>query len=223
MSDAVVELRGERLRLLPERAAFWEGTGTLLAADLHWGKAAAFRASGVAVPGGGTADDLARLSGALERTGARRLVLLGDLFHARAGRTAAVLDAARAWRARHPAVEVVLVPGNHDRHAGPPPPGLELRVVPEGTAEPPFVLAHHPEPSAAGYVLAGHLHPGVVLRGAARMRQRLPCFWLGAEVGVLPAFGGFTGLAEVRPRGGDRVWVVAGEEVVEVPPGPGRA
>jgi len=33
---------------------------------------------------------------------------------------------------------------------------------------------------------------------------------------VLPAFGGFTGGATVRPRRGDRVFVVAEEEIVEV-------
>jgi hypothetical protein len=49
---------------------------------------------------------------------------------------------------------------------------------------------------------------------------RLPCFWFGAEVGLLPAFGGFTGSADVAPRGGDRVFVIADGEVIEVP-GPG--
>jgi hypothetical protein len=35
-------------------------------------------------------------------------------------------------------------------------------------------------------------------------------------VGVLPAFGAFTGTADVQPVPGDRVFVVAGDEVVEV-------
>jgi hypothetical protein len=33
---------------------------------------------------------------------------------------------------------------------------------------------------------------------------------------VLPAFGEFTGLANVSPATADRVWVVAGESVVRV-------
>jgi uncharacterized protein len=55
-----------------------------------------------------------------------------------------------------------------------------------------------------------------VLRGTGRQRQRLPCFWLRERTGVLPAFGEFTGAAEIRPGGDDRVFVVAEDEVVRV-------
>jgi metallophosphoesterase superfamily enzyme len=64
------------------------------------------------------------------------------------------------------------------------------------------------------YVLAGHVHPCAVLVGRGRQRERLPCFWLGERTGVLPAFGEFTGCAEVTPSEGDAVWVVAGDEVM---------
>jgi metallophosphoesterase superfamily enzyme len=67
-------------------------------------------------------------------------------------------------------------------------------------------------------VLAGHLHPCVVLAGGARQRERLPCFWFGRDVGVLPAFGDFTGCAEITVEPGDRVWVVAGSPDPEVLP-----
>jgi DNA ligase-associated metallophosphoesterase len=214
--DREVELAGERVVLLGERALFWPAASLLLVADPHWGKAAAFRAAGLPVPGGTTTEGLARLTRALERTGAGRLVFLGDLLHAREGRAPRTLAAARAWRERHPRVEMALVRGNHDRRAGDPPPelGIEPRDAP--WVLPPFVLAHHPAASPAGYVLAGHVHPSVTLRGRGRQRKRLPCFHLGARVGVLPAFGAFTGTADVLPLPGDRVFVVAGDEVVEV-------
>lgn len=215
--DARIEVAGEPLRLLPERAAFWESASTLLIADPHFGKTATFRGAGLAVPGGTTADDLARLGGALARTGARRLVVLGDFFHAQQGRVPQLLAALAAWRERHAAVEVLLVRGNHDRHAGAPSPELQIAAVEPPLLESPFALAHHPEPLADAYVLAGHLHPAAVLRGAGRQRERLPCFWFGARVGVLPAFGGFTGMAEIRPLPRDRVWVVAETEVLPVP------
>ena len=41
-----LSLFGESLWLLPERVILWEERRTLLVADPHWGKAAAFRASG---------------------------------------------------------------------------------------------------------------------------------------------------------------------------------
>ncbi len=214
--DARVEVRGESLLLLPERAVLWERAATLLVADPHWGKAAAFRAAGIPVPGGTTAEGLARLDALLQRTGARRIVFLGDYLHAREGRAPATLHALAAWRERNRAVQLALVRGNHDRGAGDPPPELGLACIDPPLVEPPFALAHFPAPLPEGYVLGGHLHPGVRLEGVGRQRERLPCFWLRSDSAVLPAFGSFTGLADVSPTSGDRVFVLAGDRVVGV-------
>ncbi|MGI9179195.1 MAG: ligase-associated DNA damage response endonuclease PdeM [Longimicrobiaceae bacterium] len=216
--DAQIRVRGERLILLPERAIYWEGAATLLVADAHWGKAAAFRAGGIPVPRGTTLDGLARLDAMLERTGARRIVFLGDYLHAREGRAPATLRALAELRERNPEVELVLVRGNHARGAGDPPPELGVACVEPPLIEPPFALAHHPDPIDEGYVLAGHLHPGVRLSGAGRQRERLPCFWFRSERAVLPAFGDFTGMADVTPAPKDRVFVVVEAGVVEISP-----
>ena len=140
--------------LLPERALFWPRTGTLVAADLHWGKGATFRAAGIPIPVGGTGDDLARLDAALLRTCARRLVVLGDLFHARAGRIATgTLAELRRWRDLRSELEILLVRGNHDRHAGDPPADLRINCVNAPAFVPPFELRHEPAESSVG------LHP----------------------------------------------------------------
>lgn len=209
-------VRGEPLVLLPERAALLPEEGTLLVADAHWGKAATFRSLGVPVPRGTTGGGLARLDAALRRTGAQRIVFLGDFLHARRGRAPGTLDTLRRWREANPSLDLLLVRGNHDRGAGDPPDELEIRCVDPPHPHGPWVFAHHPVPDPGGYVLAGHLHPGVRLRGGGRMRARLPCFWMGEEVAVLPAFGEFTGLAEIEPTPDDRIFVVAEGEVVEV-------
>jgi DNA ligase-associated metallophosphoesterase len=215
MSDLCIEVAGEPVWLLPERALFWPRGGTLVAADLHWGKAATFRAAGIPIPGGGTIDDLARLDAALLRTGARRLAVLGDLFHARAGRVATrTLAELRAWRGVRADVEILLVRGNHDRHAGDPPADLRINCVDAPAFIPPFVLRHQPAATAGGYTLAGHVHPGVVLAGAGRQRERLACFLFGQEVALLPAFGSFTGFGMVEPAEGERLFVVAEDEVM---------
>ncbi|HEX8905829.1 MAG TPA: ligase-associated DNA damage response endonuclease PdeM, partial [Longimicrobiaceae bacterium] len=173
-------------------------------------------AAGVPVPGGTTTEGLERLTRALERTGAARLTILGDLFHARTSRQPATLEAARAWRRRHADLPVTLIRGNHDRHAGDPPGELRIDCCDPPCADPPFLLSHHPFEPETGYVLAGHVHPSVTLRGVGRQRERLPCFHFGARVGVLPAFGAFTGTADVAVAPGDRVFVVAGDRVLPV-------
>jgi uncharacterized protein len=211
---ASVQIHGETLTLLPERAVFWERAQTLLVADPHFGKAATFRALGVPVPRGTTTQTLLRLDTLLACTAARRLVFLGDFLHAREGRSPETLRVIAEWRAKHAPVDVVLVRGNHDKRAGDPPRELEICCVEGQLVEAPFVFTHKPARADDGYVLCGHVHPGVRLTGTAHQSRRLPCFWFSNETAVLPAFGEFTGLALVDPAPGDRVWVVAGDEVI---------
>jgi uncharacterized protein len=214
--EVAVPLLGETLWLLPERALFWEERRLLLLADPHWGKAASFRAGGIPVPGGTTRQGLTRLTRAVGLTRPDGVVILGDFLHARSGRAAETLRALMEWRAEHRRLDLLLVRGNHDRHAGDPPEALEIGCVNGPLAMGPFLLAHHPMGGAEGYGIAGHLHPTVRLTGPARERHRLPCFWFGRQGMVLPAFGEFTGGADVAPLPGDRVFVVADEEIVEI-------
>jgi DNA ligase-associated metallophosphoesterase len=207
---------GERLVLLPERAAWWPAAGTLFIADFHLGKAASFRSAGIPMPAGTTTETLDRLDRALVAAPAVRLVILGDFLHSAQGRAQATLSRFAQWRASRPDLAVTLVRGNHDDRAGDPPSSWNLRCVDPGERLGPFVLLHDPAPVAGAYALAGHIHPAVRLAERGGQSVRLPCFWFGPRVGVLPSFGAFTGSAQVRPREGDRVFVVAGDEVVRV-------
>ena len=113
----------------------------------------------------------------------------------------------------------MLVRGNHDERAGDPPPEWGVQCVDEPFAlacAPGLALCHHPAPRAGAYVLAGHRHPCTsVGRGIDRLR--LPCFHFGERIGVLPAFGVFTGMHPIERAAGDRVFVVADNAVHEVP------
>lgn len=218
---AEVEIGGAALRLLPERAVHFPAEGALLVADVHLGKAQAFRRLGVPVPEGTTEGTLARLARAIDATGATQVVVLGDLLHAALATATSRGEATRAavtrWRRARAAVRFTLVRGNHDARAGDPPAEWGVEVVDEPWALGPFALCHEPRPDAAGrYVLAGHLHPALHLSGRGPGRVRLPCFHFGARVGVLPAFGEFTGGVGVRAAPGDRLFAIAEDEVREV-------
>jgi uncharacterized protein len=217
-ADAELDVRGQRLILLGERAVYWHATKSLLVADPHFGKAAAFRAAGVPVPRGTTTENLSRLSSAIDRTRPERIVFLGDFLHAREGRAVETLDTVNAWRSKHASIDMVLVRGNHDKHAGDPPQELDIRCVDGPVVEEPFVFAHRPVASPHGYVLCGHVHPAVRLVGPARERSTLPCFWFGTGLAILPAFGEFTGLAVTDVGPNDRVWVIADGDVIAMTP-----
>jgi DNA ligase-associated metallophosphoesterase len=209
-------LPGAHLWLLPQRAAFDPELRLLLVADAHIGKAVSFRRLGVPVPGGTTAEALQRLDDAIAQTAAVGIVFLGDLLHSRRSLAAGTLSAVAAWRNRHAGLALTLVRGNHDAHAGDPPPALEVECVDGPLLAGPWALAHEPGAVPGAYTLAGHVHPGVVLGGRARDRLRLPCFRFGAAVGLLPAFGGFTGLHVPAREPGERVLAVAGGAVLAV-------
>ena len=100
---------------------------------------------------------------------------------------------------------------------GAPPAWLGFAVADEPLVDGGVAMCHHPEAVAGAYVLAGHLHPCVSVHGRARERLRLPCFHFGAQVGVLPAFGSFTGMHPARVAPGDRVFAVADDAVRELP------
>src|SRR4051812_11999993 len=101
--DVTLEIEGEPVVLMPEHALWLPERRTLLVADAHFGKAATFRAGGIFVPRGTTATTPARLDAALARTDATRIVFLGDLLHARKGRSPETLRrGARRGRASFP-------------------------------------------------------------------------------------------------------------------------
>jgi DNA ligase-associated metallophosphoesterase len=202
--------------VLPERAAYWPSRKALLVADFHLGKAASFRKLGIPMPTGTTQDNMARLGRAIEKTGAAEVIFLGDFLHSLQGRTPTTFAAFAGWRASRPKVALTLVRGNHDKKAGDPPPEWQIRCIEAGGTSAPFVFNHEPGPSKAGYALSGHIHPAVRLSAAGEASLRLPCFWFGTRYGVLPAFGAFTGSAEVLPRIGDQVYVIADQDVVKV-------
>jgi DNA ligase-associated metallophosphoesterase len=218
-------LAGELVHPLPQRALWWPARRVLFVADVHLGKASTFRARGLPIGAGLcgaiAARDLDVLSGLIARLGVEHLIMLGDLLHAPEAKDPEVLGAFGAWRARHPArdLTITLVRGNHDRKAGDPPADWGIDCRPEGIALGNFALWHDPanaSPAADGYALAGHLHPGVVIEAGGR-REKAACFWFGSRVGVLPAFGRFTGCVAIRPEPGDHVLAVGPGAVLPVP------
>ncbi len=135
--------------LLPGRAALLPATRTLVCADVHLGKAATFRRAGLPVPEGSGQQDLKRLAGLIAAYNTHRLIIAGDLFHARAGCTPRVLGEFTDFREqihKQSNTEVILVLGNHERSLGRQfsPQGLGIDQCVQELVEPPFRFVHEP-------------------------------------------------------------------------------
>ena len=221
-------LCGQTLKLLPERAIFWPEKRYLLLADAHLGKAGHFRKHGAPIPRAIHDQDLAVLSHLVRRWEPDAMVILGDLFHSTLNNE--WLDFER-WLGQHASLPVVLVRGNHDILPEVVYEHPNLTVYERWTVGP-FLFTHEPvvEPvlqrgglqfappqclDSEPYNLAGHVHPGVQVPLGMGQRIKLPCFLFTASVGLLPAFGQFTGCATVRTNDNDRAFaVLEGKRVI---------
>ncbi|MES1180306.1 MAG: ligase-associated DNA damage response endonuclease PdeM, partial [Verrucomicrobiota bacterium] len=210
---ATIEWAGEKLELLPERALWWSREKTLFITDPHFGKTSAFRFAGIPAPELADHDDLGRLESMVKRHGVERLIILGDFFHAKTGRSKATLSALTEWRERHAKLDIVLVLGNHDRHAGKPPKEWRIQCVKSPWPLAPFLCAHSPETKQDGFVLAGHWHPSFRFNDSIGSGVHAPCFYFSGKVAVLPAYGSFTGRHPVKPKGNDRIFLIGPDEV----------
>lgn len=191
-----IELAGEALHLYADRALYWPARQRLLVADVHLGKDDAFRDAGIALPRGGAAHDLARLSALLQHSGARSLWFLGDLLHG-ARVDSGWRDAWTHFLARHAGLELLLIEGNHD-HGTAARAGLGIPRTAQAVEDGPFVFDHMPRPTPAGdgrVGVCGHVHPVV---GVPGFRGRFPAFVVTEQQLVLPAFSRFTGGVRVQ-------------------------
>lgn len=217
MKGMTIQLRKNHWTLVPQRAAFWREEKTLVITDPHLGKGATFRAFGLPVPGGSTAGDLERLSLLIRRLNPEKLLILGDLIHAAAGKTREVRDLLARWREAFAGLSITLVQGNHDQRAGGPPDEFGVTRSVQELEMGPFLFVHARKNSPSRYVIAGHTHPSVKLLTAGGMKESFRCFYFSRDFALLPAFGSFTGSKAVEPKTGDRIFAVHGNDISRVP------
>lgn len=209
MMSTSIDIAGETLKLLPEKAVWWPAQQALLLSDPHFGKVTHFRKHGLAVPPAARLGTLRRLELLVVRHRPKVVYVLGDLFHSSVNEETHDVKLL-ATRNEEVAFHVIL--GNHDRAHEPLIESLGWVAGPREDVGP-FTFVHEPMASTGRYVLAGHVHPAVRLIGKGRQRVKRPCFHFGREVGVLPAFGEFTGSHIVQPIAGDVVGVCLDDEV----------
>ena len=211
--------------LLPGRAAFLPQTSTVVCSDIHLGKAATFRHAGMPIPEGSAQRDLQRLTAIIQTYNARRLLITGDLFHARSGCTEHVLDEFSAFCEQVSLshnTEVVLVLGNHEQSLGNKfrPHKIGINRCEEEILEPPFRFIHdhqsHFDAQPDYFTIAGHVHPTVTIKGTSGDQLTCRCFATTDTTLLLPAFGSFTGGHTIRPSNLTRIWLAQIDGVLPI-------
>lgn len=220
-----VSINGAELTLLSQRAIFWQQQNIVLVADVHLGKEHVFGRSGIAIPAGSSESTLTRLSNLLTHTGASECVVLGDFFHDTPTPEESWLTALSLFLDRHPSVQVSVIAGNHDKQDGQSLIDERIHWHNDPVHRGPFTLRHEPPDlkSTHGrdqkhdYVLAGHIHPVVLVKPRYQRGVRGPCFWQQNNCLVLPAFGDFTGGYTVTPAPTDSVYLTGPDCIIPIP------
>jgi DNA ligase-associated metallophosphoesterase len=186
-------IAGHAMRPLAAGALYWEDERTLMVADLHLEKGAAFAALGMLLPPYDTRATLDRLTKVIDAVRPLRVVALGDSFH-RADSAAYLpsddlailldLQQGREW---------FWICGNHDPHL---PASIGGTVCATLTIRG-LTLRHEPSPAPSSWEIAGHLHPVArIARRGTVIRRR--CFATDGNRLVMPAFGAYAGGLNLR-------------------------
>jgi len=207
------KLLGASFFLLPEKAIYWKEAKTLMLADLHLGKAAHFRKSGIQVPESVHISDYIRMKKLIGTYNPVRILILGDLFHSDLNPE---WDRFATWIHEFKYISLVLIRGNHDILPENIYSLANLEVHEDSFTDGPFSFAHQVTDHYPGYVISGHIHPAVKISGEAKQSMTLPCFYFTGSYGILPAFGNFTGMAKIYPAENDDIFVVLENAVMKI-------
>lgn len=215
MSHLPFQIAGQSFHLLPNKTIFWPSQQAILLADTHFGKAATFRNEGIPVPVGTTDVMLKKISDTIEEKQASSIYFLGDFCHSFSRYQEDFVSELTQWRKEYRHIEMTLILGNHDLGQRTLFHQLDLTVVEEPLLVDGIALCHYPETVVPKdtYKLAGHVHPAVKLTGGGDSLAKIPCFHFSDTVGVLPAFGEFTGTQRIKPERSDQVFAVADDQV----------
>ncbi|MBC8053036.1 MAG: ligase-associated DNA damage response endonuclease PdeM [Sphingobacteriaceae bacterium] len=211
-------LMGQSLILLPEKAIFWEEEKTLIVSDLHIGKVGHFRKAGIAIPKLMEQEELATLSDLIHEFKPVQLIFLGDLFHSDINSDWNWLQ---LWRDQFPHIKMLLIQGNHDILNEDYYKSANFDVYQHLKLNP-FLFIHDKNDfkniqGSDFYILSGHVHPAIKLKGKARQTLLLSCFYFRKTDGILPAFGKFTGKYCIKTEENDTVFGIMSKKIVHLP------
>jgi DNA ligase-associated metallophosphoesterase len=215
-----VNVCGQALLPLAAGALYWEAEDTLLVADLHLEKGAAYAALGMLLPPYDTRTTLQRLGKVLDAVKPGRVVALGDSFHRSEGAARLSGDDLVLLTRLQKGREWYWICGNHDPHLPPTIGGTICTTLTICGV----TLRHEPSVHVVEREITGHLHPVArIARRGAVIRRR--CFATDGSRLVMPAFGAYAGglnvldvaFSELFLRHRLEAWMMGRADVYPVP------
>jgi metallophosphoesterase superfamily enzyme len=184
----------EGVLALPGGLALLTTSRVLLCADAHLGYEEVM-GGGAVLPLWSTAEIVETLAQAVEQTGAREIVFLGDAIHGAGMSAGAARAIGAALEVLRALALITVIAGNHEGRSR----GVAiLGATVERCERDGWTLSHgdRPEPDARRTII-GHLHPSLHLGGGGR---GVPAFLAASRLVVVPALTPYSRGLEVRSR-----------------------
>lgn len=210
MKPLLINIKEHSFYLSTCKTIYWENKKTLLISDLHLGKAEHFINNFIPLPYN-IEKDLNRFRDAVNEFNVSRILILGDLFHAKTTVDKELFKQFLLSLNK----KVTLILGNHDILDVNTYKELGINKVYKSLTEDMFLFTHKPVESDL-INIHGHIHPGIILRGIANQKLKLPCFYFTEKYLCLPAFGGLTGKHTIIPSKNTKVYIVTDKLVKKV-------
>lgn len=211
MTTQLLTIQNHKFILHPSGSLYWVEEKILFIADVHFGKITHFRKHGSAVPEIAKFENFRRLNAVISFFQPKTLYILGDLFHSHLNNEWPLFA---EWY-RDQKCTMILIRGNHDVISPLNYLIMGMRVI-DKLVYRGFLFTHYPTDVDTYFNIAGHIHPGVMLKGKGRQRLTVPCFHISKKQLVLPAFGTFTGKYIIRPLKNDIIYAIADNEVIPI-------
>jgi DNA ligase-associated metallophosphoesterase len=203
----------EDLALGSEKCIYLSKDKYLLLSDLHIGKEAHFRKSGIALPAYTQNKTLERLESILKEIEVEKVIFLGDLFHSSINSSFILF---KEFLGKFSKIKFILVQGNHEIYKADFYKSMGLETL-EKLCIKNLVLSHEPVKVDDGKLnICGHIHPAVKLKGFGRQYIKVDCFYYDGNSLILPPFGEFTGNFIIKPKSNDKVWAVFDNSVKDI-------
>jgi DNA ligase-associated metallophosphoesterase len=208
-----IVIRNEKLILDFDRAIYLPDYSILVISDLHLGKSAHFRKSGIQIPKTLHINDLHRLTKLIDKYKPLKIIINGDMFHSNLN---SEIEEFKVWKSNFSEIEFILVIGNHDKLKIRDYANLNLKIYTEQFILNNLSFTHQKsDVETENYLITGHVHPGISIVGKAKQRLKFPCFYFSDTYAIMPAFSEFTGLYNIYPNKNDRTFAIVKDKIIE--------
>ncbi len=204
-------INGQTFIMHPFGALFWKEQSILLIADVHFGKIMHFRKHGSAVPREAILKNFNQLQNVCSYFVPKSICFLGDLFHSTKNHDWILF---KKWSQKIDAHKILIV-GNHDIIDPIEFEKLHFKLYDKLLIND-ILLTHFPQEEFEYFNIAGHIHPGIKLRGTGKQILKLSCFYVNKNQIILPAFGNFTGNHFLKIEKTDSIYVSTKTKVIKL-------